>query len=271
MTYVEIDRTHPTVAVLRLNRPERLNALSPSLAADVHRALAELRHDREVRAIVLCGAGRSFCAGYDLAAATSGDDPPPDTDGRGPVGRFWMMQAQLSDLVLALHECPKPTIAAVSGAAVGGGLALALACDLRVAAPDARFGAVFIGVGLTSCDMGVSYFLPRIVGVTRAADLMLTGRHFGAEEAERMGMLNAVSEAGAHVEAAVALGASIAQHTEFGVTLTKSGMWANVDAPSLRHAIELENRSQALGNFTGNLDEFAAAFVEKRTPDWKPF
>ena len=271
MAFVEIDRPQPSVAVLRLNRPERLNALSPSLAADTHEALRELRHDRATRAIVLSGAGRSFCAGYDLAAATSGDDPAPDSEGRGPVGAFWALQTQLSDLILALHECPKPVVAAVSGAAVGGGLALALACDLRVATTDSRFGSVFIKVGLTSCDMGVSYFLPRIVGATRAAELMLTGRHFNAEEADRYGMLNQLTEPAGHEAAAVALAGQIAANTEYGVSMTKSGMWANIDAPSLRHAIELENRSQALGTFTGNLDEFASAFMEKRPPDWRPF
>ena len=179
--------------MVTINRPERLNALSPSVATDLAAALGELGRDRDTRAIVLTGAGRAFCAGYDLNAT---DDPAPDTEGRGPVGRFYRLQQQLSDLITLIHELDKPVVAAVHGAAVGGGLALALACDLRVAGPDARFGSVFVRVGLSSCDMGVSYFLPRIVGATRAAELMLTGRLFDAAEADRFGMLNQVSEAG---------------------------------------------------------------------------
>lgn len=267
MSYVNIDRSNPAIPVVSMDRPERLNALSPSLAGDLTDALQALRWERETRAIVLCGAGRGFCAGYDLNA---GDDPAPDSEGRGPVGSFWRIQSQLSDLVALIHECEKPVVAAVHGAAVGGGLAIALACDLRVAAPDVRFGSVFVKVGLSSCDMGVSYFLPRIVGATRAAELMLTGRYVGAEEAERFGLVNSVSAPGDHVAAALALAAQVAEHSEYSVWMTKSGMWANIDAPSFRHAVELENRTQALGTMTGNLDEYAAAFREKRPPRWNP-
>jgi enoyl-CoA hydratase len=265
--FVDVNREHPDIAVVTMNRPERLNALSPSLAGDMHEALAQLERTREVRAIVLAGAGRGFCSGYDLS---DDGDTAPDTDGRGPVGSFYRVQQQLSDLVTRIHECEKPVVAAVHGAAVGGGLALALACDLRVAAPDVRFGSVFVRVGLSSCDMGVSYFLPRIVGATRAAELMLTGRYFGADEADRFGMLNAVSPEGRHVEAAVELAEQVAQHSEYSIWMTKSGMWANIDAPSFRHAVELENRTQALGTFTGNLDEYAEAFRTRRPPRWKP-
>lgn len=267
MRFVTVDRDHPDVGVVTMNRPERLNALSPSMATDLTEAITALGRDRDTRAIVLCGEGRGFCSGYDLSGD---DDPAPDTEGRGPVGSFYRVQQQLSDLVTLIHECEKPVVAAVHGAAVGGGLAVALACDVRVAAPDARFGAVFVKVGLSACDMGVSYFLPRIVGATRAAELMLTGRLFDAAEAERFGMVNAVSEPGGHVAAAVALAEQIAANSEYSVWMTKVGLWANIDAPSFRHAVELENRTQALGTFTGNLDEYAAAFREKRAPRWQP-
>lgn len=257
------------VAVVTLNRPERLNALGPTLATDLANRLTELFRRREVRAVVLAGAGRGFCSGFDLASRSEGDHAP-DSEDRGPVGSFWVLQQQLSDLVTLIHESRIPVVGAIQGAAVGGGLAIALACDLRVAAPDARFGSVFVKVGLSSCDMGVSYFLPRIVGATRAAELLLTGRLVGAEEAERIGLVNQVSAPGEHVAAAVALARQVTQHSEFSVWMTKSGMWTNVDAPSLRAAIELENRTQALGTFTGNLDEYETAFAEKRSPRWKP-
>jgi enoyl-CoA hydratase len=270
MPYVQIQAADESgVAVVTLDRPERLNALSPSLVTELSDALRGLFTRRDVRAVVLAGNGRGFCSGFDLASRAEGD-LPPDGDGRGPVGSFWVLQQQLSDLITLIHEARVPVVGAVQGAAVGGGLALALACDLRVAAPDVRFGSVFVKVGLSSCDMGVSYFLPRIVGATRAADLLLTGRLVDAAEAERIGLVNSVSEPGAHVEAAIALARQVTRHSEFSTWLTKSGMWTNLDAPSLRSAIELENRTQALGTFTGNLDEYEAAFTEKRPPNWKP-
>lgn len=267
MGYVEIDRSRPAVPVVTLNRPEHLNALSASLVSDAKAAIGSLNRDRSTAVIVLTGAGAGFCAGADLSGE---DDPAPDTDGRGQVGLVYRFQEHLAELMLAVHECEKPVIAAVHGAAVGGGLALALACDLRVATPTARFGAVFIRVGLSSCDVGVSYFLPRIVGAGRAAELMLTGRHFSGEEANEFGMLNDLVPEGEHVEAAVRLAEQIADHSDYGIWMTKKGLWTNVDAPSLRSAIELENRQQVLGTFTGNMTEAGAAFREKRKPNWNP-
>ncbi len=267
MSFAAVDRSHPRVPVVTMNRPERLNALSASMVADLKAAFDELHRDREVAVIVLTGAGKGFCAGADLSGE---HDPAPDTEDRGQVGLIYRSQEHLAELILTIHECEKPVIAAVHGAAVGGGLAVALACDLRVATPTTRFGAVFIRVGLSSCDVGVSYFLPRIVGATRAAELMLTGRHFSGDEAYQFGMLNSLAEEGEHVDAALALADVIAQNSEYGIWMTKKGLWVNVDASSLRQAIELENRTQVLGTFTGNMTEAAAAFREGRAPRWNP-
>ena len=167
-------------------------------------------------------------------------------------------------------KCDKPVVAAVHGAAVGGGLALALASDLRVADTTAYFGSVFIKVGLTSCDIGTSYFLPRLVGSGHAMDMMITGRHVPAQEADRMGMLNMLVPEGTHLDAAKDYAAQIAKNNEYGVWLTKRGLWANIDAPSIRHAVELENRQQILGTFTGNMTEAMRAFGEGREPEWGP-
>ena len=142
--------------------------------------------------------------------------------------------------------------------------------DLRVASEDAFFAAHFIRVGLSSCDVGTSYILPRIVGPTVAAELMLTGRRFSAGEANRIGMLNRVVAREGLLDAAADLAAAIAANSEYGVYMTKLGLWANLDAPSLRHAIQLENRTQVLGTFTGNMTEAREAFIEKRAPVWNP-
>jgi enoyl-CoA hydratase len=199
-----------------------------------------------------------------------GDDLPERARDRGPVGLVQMSQEHLAELILAMRELPQPLIAAVHGAAIGGGLALALACDLRVASDDARFAAHFIKVGLSSCDVGTSYLLPRVVGPTIAAELMLTGRRFTAEEGASIGLLNRVVPRDELLAAAVELGELIAANSEYGVYMTKIGLWANLDAPSLRYAMELENRTQVLGTFTGNMTEAGRAFVEKRDPIWKP-
>ncbi|GAA4997237.1 enoyl-CoA hydratase/isomerase family protein [Yinghuangia aomiensis] len=266
MKFAEIERPAAGVALVRMNRPDRLNALSPSLVSDVYAAFRSLNRERGIRAIVLTGAGRAFCSGADL----SGDpDPAPDAEGRGKVGLVYRTQEHLVDLMLAVHECEKPVIAAVHGAAVGGGLALALASDLRVADTTAKFGSVFIKVGLSSADVGTSYLLPRLVGPTRAAELMLTGRHFSAEEADRYGMLNALTPEGEHVDEALGLAGLIAENSEYGVWMTKKGVWSGIEAGSFRQQLELENRTQVLGTFTGNMTEAAAAFRERRAPVWQ--
>lgn len=265
--HVRTDRAGDGVTVVTLDRPDRLNALSASLISDLRATLAELRHDRDTAVLVLTGEGRAFCAGTDLSGER---DPAPDSEGRGPVGQVWRTQQHVAGLVVDLYEHPKPVVAAVDGAAVGGGLALALAADLRVATPGARFGAVFINIGLSSCDVGVSYLLPRVVGPTRAAELMLTGRHFSGEEAMAFGMLNELAPEGGHLDRALDLARRVAAQHEFGLELTKGGLHAALDAPSLRHAVEMENRTQALGSFSGNLAEAMRAFGEKRPPRWGP-
>jgi enoyl-CoA hydratase len=264
-----VERSTPRdgVAVLQLNDPSRYNALTSGMVSAVKEALAELRHDRTVRVVVITGAGKGFCAGANM---TGGDDPPAAARDRGPVGHIQFMQEHLAEMILAIHEAPQPVIAAVHGGAVGGGLAIALACDLRVASDDAFFAAHFIRVGLSSCDVGCSYLLPRFVGPTRAAELMLTGRRFSAAEASSYGLLNRVVPADGLLAAALELADGILANSEYGVYMTKLGLWANLDAPSLRHAIELENRTQVLGCFTGNMTEAGRAFVEKRDPVWNP-
>jgi enoyl-CoA hydratase len=255
------------ITVVELDDPPRYNALSARMVSDLTDALGALRVDRTVRAVVLTGAGRGFCSGANLA----GDEELPDyARDRGPVGLVQAIQEHIAELILAVHELPQPVIAAVHGAAVGGGLALALASDLRVASEDAFFASQFIRVGLSSCDVGTSYFLPRLVGPTMAAELMLTGRRFAADEAARIGLLNRVVPKAALVDTAIELAEEVVANSEYGVAMTKLGLWANLDAPSLRHAMELENRTQVLGTFTGNMREAADAFIEKRDPVWRP-
>jgi enoyl-CoA hydratase len=255
------------IAVVQMDDGARYNALTTTMVTELKEKFAALRGDRSIRVVILSGAGRGFCSGANM---TGGDELPDFARGRGPVGLIQMLQEHLAELILAIHELPQPVIAAVHGGAIGGGLAVALACDLRVASEDAFFAAHFIRVGLSSCDVGTSYILPRLVGATIAAELMLTGRRVAAEEAHRIGLLNRVVARDRLLDTAIDLAATIATNSEYGVYMTKLGMWANLDAPSLRHAIQLENRTQVLGTFTGNMTEAGKAFVEKRPPVWKP-
>src|SRR3954471_21451174 len=190
------------IVQLTLDDPDRYNALTNRMVWDLRDSLAQIRNERDARVVILAGAGRGFCAGANMA----GDEElPARVRDRGPVGLVQTMQEALAELILALHELPQPVIAAVHGAAVGGGLAIALASDLRVASDDAFFGAQFIRVGLSACDVGSSYWLPRVVGPTIAAELMLTGRRFTADEAMRFGMLNRVVTRDGLVDSAVEL------------------------------------------------------------------
>ena len=265
---VTVETLEPGITQITMSRPERLNALSPELVSDLHGALEAAERDRSQRAVVLTGAGRGFCAGADLKAG--GEQEPVEPTERSRVGEIYDMQLDLANLMLKIYELRVPVIAAVNGPAVGGGFAIALHCDVRVAAESARFGSVFIKVGLSSLDVGNSYLLPRIVGAGRARELMLTGRIFDASEAERIGLVSRVVPDGQVVEAALEVARQIAANNEYGVWMTKLGANATLDAPSLRHAMELENRTQVLGTFTGNMAEASQAFREGREPRWNP-
>lgn len=268
MALVQTSRPVDDVLLVELDDPERYNALSGRMITELKDVFASLKDDRAARVVVLSGRGRGFCAGANMG----GDDEVPErARDRGPVGFIHEYQEHIAELMLAVHEARPPVIAAVHGAAVGGGLALALASDLRLAAPDAYFASHFIRVGLSSCDVGTSYWLPRVVGPTVAAELMLTGRRVPAAEAAELRLVNRVVDADGLLDAALELAAGITANSEYGVITTKLGLWANFDAPSLRAAMELENRTQVLGTFTGNMAEAGRAFRDKRDPEWAPF
>lgn len=266
MAVVEQELVADGVLQVTLNDPEQYNSLTPAMVDGLLDVFAGIRHSRDIGAVVLTGAGRGFCGGANMTGTGGTVDR---SEGRGPVGFIHEYQEFLMDMVLAIHESPHPVLAAVHGAAVGGGLAIAQHCDLRIAADDAFFAAHFIRVGLSSCDLGTSYWLPRLVGPTMAAELMLTGRRVPAAEAKEIGLVNRVVSRDELLPTAIDLASQILENSEYGVRMTKVGMWANLDAPSLRHAMQLENRTQVLGTFTGNMTEAGLAFREKRAPEWK--
>ena len=171
-TAVVIDRVRSDIAVVRMNRPERRNAMNYALLAGLYDAFTELREDTACRVIVLTGAGKGFCAGLDLAEGVT----MPGLAGLGRPQAGMRVQQYIAGLIPMLRSQPQPVIAAVNGAASGGGLALTLGSDIRIAAASARFNVAFIKVGLSACDIGTSWILPRLIGASRAYELMLTGR-----------------------------------------------------------------------------------------------
>jgi enoyl-CoA hydratase/carnithine racemase len=265
------------VLLLTLNRPERRNALSAPLLAELHRAFDTIEADPVVRVVIVTGAGDGFCSGADMKG---GDGELTALEGtpvaallgrvQGETARTLMAQELMASLFEKIHRLRQPVIAAINGAAVGGGFAFALACDIRVSTPSARFGAVFIARGVSACDMGTSYFLPRLVGASRAAELMLTGRVFDAAEAREMDLVLDVVPEGTVVDRALTTAWQIAANGPLAVWMTKQTMWQTIDSPSLRHALDMENRTQVMCTATGELSEAFAAFRDGRTAQWKP-
>lgn len=295
MPAVLTDNARPGVTVVTLNRPERLNAMNVELVDGLHDALDAVAADEACRVVVLTGAGRGFCAGLDLggfafdpdrsdrgasapapsAPATSGaasSDADPSTPSAGPAGRGdrvragFATQTRIASLVPKLRSLPQPVIAAVNGPASGGGLALALASDVRIGAASCRFNVAFVKLGLSGCDIGVSWLLPRVIGASRAWELMLTGRLIDAAEADRVGLVLKVVPDDRLLDAAFDTAAQIAANSPWGVRMTKEVMWSQLEVGSLQAGIDLENRTQVLSSMTGDMVEAVRAFAEKRPP-----
>ena len=251
------------ITVLELNRPERLNALTPRLVGELHDHLADMKSDDSVRVVILTGAGRGFCSGADLRGGS--DEPGPFVPRPGAIGTFQMAEFY-SNLILAMRTLGKPVIAAVNGPAAGGGLALVLGSDVRIASRSARFAVSFIRAGFSACDMGTGWLLPRIVGAGRAHELLLTGRTIDADEAERIGLVIEVVDDGSVLDAARSKARQIMENSPWGVALTKATMWSDLEIPGLHAAVDFENRTQVMTTTTADSSEAALAFVERRRP-----
>ena len=245
-----------------LNRPDSFNSMNRQMVDELKDLFTGLNRDDTVRVVILGGAGKHFCAGLDLKQ--SGTTPEPAT-----VGEQLDRQRNFAEIYLAMRRCPQPVIAKVRGAASGGGMALALSADIRIMTPDARMNAAFIRLGLSGCDMGVSYFLPRLLGPGIAAELLLTGRFMSAERAERLGLANMVVASDQLDAEAEAFAADMMRATPLGLRLTKDGLNQSVDASGLDAVMALEDRNQMLALRDDNFREGMTAFLEKRDPVYK--
>jgi enoyl-CoA hydratase len=262
MKTVLVDKVRPHVSVIRLNRPERLNAMSYELMTHFCQALRDVAADNGCWVTIITGEGSGFCSGLDL------EDPgviPGIADmALSRIGIVAM--SHYSQVVPLMRETPQPIIAAINGCAYGGGFCLSLAADLRFASESAVFNATGIINGLTSAELGASFLLPRLIGASRSNDMLLTGRKVDASEAERIGLVSRVLPDGEVVDHAIEVAERMCELSAFGLQMTKKACWANLETNSLRAAIDFEDRNQLLLGNTENLVECINARKENRKP-----
>lgn len=262
---IMIEKPAEGIALLRLNRPDRLNALSQDAVRSLIEHLNIVDEDN-IRVVVLTGEGRGFCAGWDLTQDESQDSeiqPPPG------IPEYYAGQLLFAGMIKRLRALNKVVIAAVNGSAVGAGFGLALAADIRVAGRSAAFHVGAVRIGLTAGECGISYHLPRLIGASRAFEVMLTGRPITSDEAERIGLVSSVVDDAELLTHALDMAALVLRNSPYSTSHTKQLMWANLAAPSLDAAIELENHAQVLALMTEDFQESSMAFREKRPPTYR--
>jgi len=248
------------VVQLMLNRPDRLNAMTVTMFEELESVARALGDDRDTRVVILTGAGKAFCAGYDL----------DDAEELSSLSALGMLdrQERAARAISALRALPVPVIAAVNGPAAGGGLSLALIADIRIGSPQAKFNAAFVRIGLSAGDLGASWLLPRLIGPSAAAEIGFTGRMVEAEEAERLGLLNRVTGEDDLLDQTLAMAAQICANSPGGIRISKRALQANMEVASFAAALELENRGQALLTRCDDMTEALDAFKAKRAPNF---
>ena len=266
MPFVLLDKPRDAVTLVTLNRPERMNAMAFDVMVPLREALEAISIDNSTRVVVITGAGHGFCSGADL------EDPGsvPNVDGLTLPTIALRSMELLDDVILALRRMHQPVIAAVNGAAIGGGFCLSLAADIRIASETAYFRAAGINNGLTAAELGISYFLPRMVGQSRASEIMLTGRDVDSEEAERIGLVSSVVSGDELLDVAYETAERIIGWSRAGVELTKRALKTSLDAGSLASHIDHEGTAQLFVRLTTqNFEEAIRARRDKRPPDFK--
>jgi enoyl-CoA hydratase len=263
MSFVEVTAPHPHVTLVTLNRPERMNAMAFDVMLPLRDTLRAIGDDNDTRVVVLTGAGKGFCSGADL------EDPGSIPHAEGLTLPTLAMRSMelLDDVISTIRRLHQPVIAAVNGPAIGGGFCLALSADIRIAADRSYFRAAGINNGLTAAELGISFLLPRAVGQSRAAEIMLTGRDVSAEEADRIGLVSRVVTGDALLESCVDVADRIIGWSRAGVELTKRQLWNSLDASSLQSHMDAEGMAQLFVRITTqNFEESVRARREGRPP-----
>jgi len=246
------------VDYVTLNRPNQLNALNQELITELREYFGNLYFDQSVRVVVLKGEGKAFCAGLDLKDAGAAHN----------TVTALKAQREISEIIIRMRRCPQPIISLVNGAACGGGFALALASDIRIASDSAKMNAAFIKIGLSGCDVGVSYMLPRLVGASVASELILTGRFIHADRALRVGLVSDVVTDEKLGEAGEGFVQEMLMTSPLGLRLSKECLNMSIDAPGLESVIAMEDRNQVLCAQTSDFKEGVKSFLTKTKPDF---
>jgi len=263
VSFLQITKPRPGITLVTMNRPERMNAMAFDVMIPLRDALREISFDNEARVVVLTGAGEGFSSGADH----KDDGIVPHIAGLTIPTIARRALKILDDVILSIRDMHQPVIGAINGAAIGGGLCLAIACDIRVASTEAYFRAAGINNGLTSAELGLSYLLPRAIGSSRAFEIMLSGRDVDAEEADRIGLVSRVVEPEALLDTCYALAERILGYSHIGVELTKQLLWASLDAGGLHAHMNHEGHAQLYVRLTtDNFEESVRARAEGRKP-----
>jgi enoyl-CoA hydratase len=258
LTSMLLARPEPGLLVVTLNRPDSLNAIDPVMLDEFQDLFGMLSDDETVKVVIITGAGRGFCAGADLMAAVTHEKTDHFKD---PERFIKLVQERYGAIILGLRRIPQPVIAAVNGPAAGGGFCIALASDVRIAAPEAVFVASFVNIGLSGGELGSSYLLPRLIGMSAAAEILYSGRKVRAEEAERIGLVSRVVPADKLLEAAVETARPMLAKSWAALKFTKRALDQNIDATSLEVAMNFENRNQTIMVFSGTFFEMVKNFI----------
>ncbi len=273
---IKFEERENGISILTFNRPDKLNALSVKLMEEFNEILDYLEWNFDCRVLIITGAGRAFCAGLDLREFPALRRGKSDKfqhlqifNMGDPIKTNYYAQKWIAKAIVKMRNISQPIIAAINGAATGGGFAIAMACDIRIASENAKFNNAFIKIGVSGCDLGSSYFLPRLIGLSRAAEMLYTGRFFDANEADRIGFVSKIVHSTTLLEDAINLAEEmLLTKSPLGLRLTKEGINKNLDAPSLEAALDYENRNQVITANTKDAPEGVLSFFEKRKPKY---
>jgi enoyl-CoA hydratase len=264
------------IGILSLNRPEKLNAISFQMEQELHQVLDYLIVNLECRILILRGEGRAFSAGTDLQEGLILNSKKTAEayrkfhflDVSEPIKRKMYHQWYITQIITKMRKISQPIIAALHGSVAGGGFAFAMAADIRIATEKTKFINASINIGLTGADMGGSYFLPRLIGLSRAAEILYTGRDISGKEAEKIGFVSKVTKNENLLEEALILAEEMLTKSPLGLRMTKEALNLSLDSPSLNNILQFENSSIVLAFSSKDVNEAASAFFEKRNPKY---
>ncbi|MHA1190896.1 MAG: enoyl-CoA hydratase/isomerase family protein [Promethearchaeota archaeon] len=273
---IEFELRENGIGILTLNRPERLNAISFQMEEELHSLFDSLMTNLDCRVIILRGNGRAFCAGTDLQEGLhlntkkvpEGYENYYFLNTTEPLKKKLYHQWRISQIYVKMRKISQPIIAMVHGAAVGGGFGFAMASDIRIATEDVKFINGSINLGLTGADVSGSYFLPRLIGMSRASEILYSGREVRSKEAEDIGLVLKIVNKDDLMDSALEIADNLLTKSPLGLRMTKQAINLTMDSPSLETILQLENTSIVLSFCSKDMNEGSAAFMQKRKPKY---